>query len=127
MDMTEVTTGGTRLLSAVVRDYYGNVDRQDFKAALSCYMSDAVYRRPGYDALVGFRAISKFYHEERVISGGRHELEAVIEDGDMVAVHGSFHGTTRSGDPTTVRFADFWRFSDLLVVERDTYFDVGAV
>jgi hypothetical protein len=127
MDVTDVTAGGTRPLSVVVREYYRNIDRQDIKAALSCYKSDAVYRRPGYDPFVGFRAISTFCHEDRVISGGRHELEAVIEDGDVVAVHGSFHGTSRSGDPITVRFADFWRFSDLLVVERDTYFDVAAV
>jgi ketosteroid isomerase-like protein len=127
MDVTDVTTGGTGPLSAAVREYYRNIDRHDIKAALSCYMPNAVYRRPGYDAFVGFRAISTFYLKDRAISGGRHELEAVIEDGDMVAVHGSFHGTSRSGDPTSVRFADFWRFSGLLVVERNTYFDVAAV
>jgi ketosteroid isomerase-like protein len=127
MDVTDVTTARTRPLSAVVREYYRNIDRQDFKAALSCYMSDAVYRRPGYHPFVGFRAISTFLYEGRVISRGRHELEAVLEDGDMVAVHGSFHGASRSGDPIDVRFADFWRFSDLLVIERDTYFDVAAV
>ena len=127
MDVTDVTNAGTRPRSAVIREYYRNIDRQDIKAALSCYMSDSVYRRPGYDPFVGLRAISTFYHEDRVIAGGRHELEAVIEDGDMVAVHGSFHGTSRSGDPITVRFADFWRFSDLFVVERYTYFDVAAV
>ncbi len=125
--MTEVTIGGARLLSAVVTEYYRNIDRQDFKAALSCYMPDAIYRRPGYDALVGIQAISKFYYEVRMISSGRHELEAVIEDGDMVAVHGSFHGTSRSEAPTDVRFSDFWRFSGLLVVERNTYFDAAAV
>lgn len=127
MDVTDVTTGGPRLHSAVVIEFYRNIDGRDIKAALSCFMPDAVYRRPGYDALVGFRTISRFYHEDRVISGGRHELEAVIEEGDMVAVHGSFHGTLQSGDPANVRFADFWRFSGLLVVERNTYFDVAAI
>lgn len=125
MDMTDVTAGGP--LWAVVSNYYRNIDRQDIDAALSCFVRDTVYRRPGYDAFIGYTAISQFYHEDRVIASGRHDLEAVIEDGDMVAVRGSFHGTSRSGDPITVRFADFWRFSGLQLVERDTYFDLAAV
>lgn len=78
-------------------------------------MSDAVYRRRGYDPFVGFRAISTFRHEGSVISRDRYELDAVIEDGDMVAVHGSFHGASCSGDPITVGFAECWHFSDVLL------------
>ena len=127
MDLTDVRNGATKLLSTTVREYYRNIDRQDLKAALSFYRPDAIYRRPGYDVFVGLQAIYAFYREERVISSGYHELKAVIEDGDMVAAHGTFYGTLSSGELITLRFADFWRFSGLMVLERDTYFDVGAI
>jgi steroid Delta-isomerase len=127
MDVTDLSTHANQSISAVVVDYYRSIERQDFDAALSCFTHNAVYRRPGYEPFVGLQEISDFYHEARVISGGQHDLEAVIEQGDMVAVHGSFHGTSRSGDSIHVRFSDFWRFSELQVIERDTYFAVAAV
>lgn len=125
--MTSNINGEPGSLSAVVRQYYENIDRQDIQTALSCFRPDAVYHRPGYDAMLGLNAICAFYQEYRVISTGRHELESLIEKGEMVAVQGRFHGTLLSGETSSVRFADFWRFSDFLVVERDTYFDVEAV
>lgn len=119
--------GGSRPLSAVVGGYYRDIDRRDVTAALSRFAPDAVYRRPGYDAFVGVQAISAFYRDRRVISDGRHDLESIIEDADTVAVRGSFRGVSHGGHALAVRFADFWRFSGLLVIERDTYFDAAAV
>ncbi|MDM4719716.1 nuclear transport factor 2 family protein [Micromonospora sp. WMMA1363] len=127
MDVTGAAAGGSGPLSAVVSEYYRNIDHRNVEAALSCFAPDAVYRRPGYDAFVGFQAISTFYHGVRVISRGRHDLESIVEDADTVAVRGSCRGTSHAGDPFAVRFADFWRFSGLLVVERNTYFDAAAV
>ncbi|WP_028478159.1 nuclear transport factor 2 family protein [Nocardia sp. CNY236] len=114
-------------LATVVTRYYRNIDRRDVAAALACFAEDAIYRRPGYAAFVGLSAISEFYNGGRVISVGSHDLESIIEDTDTVAVRGNFHGTSHDGGPLAVRFADFWRFSGLVAVERDTYFDVAAV
>jgi ketosteroid isomerase-like protein len=111
----------------VVANYYRYIDRRNLESALSCFAPDAVYRRPGYEAFVGFDAISSYYHDDRVISAGRHDLELILEDADSVAVRGSFHGTSRAGSNLAVRFADFWQFSGMAVVERNTYFDAAAV
>ena len=127
MDLNRGPAGASAQLSTVVSNYYRNIDRRDVPAALACFAEDAVYRRPGYSAFVGLRAINAFYRAERVISTGRHHLESIVEDTDTVAVRGSFSGTSHDGDPLEVRFADFWRFSGRVVVERNTYFDVAAV
>lgn len=127
MDLTHGPVDASGQLSTVVSGYYRSIDQRDVAAALACFADDAVYRRPGYGAFVGLAAINEFYRADRVISAGRHDLESIVEDADTVAVRGSFSGTSRDGDPLEVRFADFWRFSGRVVVERNTYFDVAAV
>lgn len=114
-------------LAATIRDYYRHIDAGDLGAALSCFAPVAVYRRPGYAPLTGRAAIEGYYRSTRVIERGTHALEAVIESGDEVAVRGSLQGRSHAGLALSVRFADFWRFSDGLVVERNTYFDAAAV
>ncbi|MET7309340.1 nuclear transport factor 2 family protein [Streptomyces sp. NPDC005571] len=127
MDLTHGLADALGQLSTVVSDYYRNIDQGDVAAALACFAEDAVYRRPGYSEFVGLPAINEFYRADRVISAGQHDLESVVEDAETVAVRGSFTGTSHDGDPLEVRFADFWRFSGRVVVERNTYFDVAAV
>ncbi|WP_431926359.1 nuclear transport factor 2 family protein [Nonomuraea jabiensis] len=127
MDVNETEHGEFGPLSVVVGDYYRHIDQRDVDAALACFAAGAVYRRPGYDAFVGLAAIDAFYRDGRVISAGRHDLETIMENADTVAVRGRFHGTSHAGDPLSVRFADFWRFSGSEVVERNTYFDAAAV
>ncbi|WP_327733451.1 nuclear transport factor 2 family protein [Streptomyces nojiriensis] len=127
MDLTEESVHVHGPLSTVVADYYRSIDGRNLTSALACFAPDAVYRRPGYDAFVGFEAISTYYHDDRVISTGRHDIESIIENADAVAVRGSFRGTSHDGSPLAVRFADFWHFSGLTVVERNTYFDAAAV
>ena len=131
-DLVDIAGIGDRArgpLAAVVGDYYRSIDRRDLDSALSCFAPDAVYRRPGYEALAGIDAILAYYRDERVIAAGRHNIESIVEDADAdeVAVRGSFSGTSNTGLPLAVRFADFWRFSGLAVVERNTYFDAPAV
>lgn len=127
MDLTEETSHSTKPLTGLVTAYYHDIDRQDLDSALACFAPDAVYRRPGYAELTGIDAIVAFYREQRIISAGRHNIESVIENADEVAVRGSFRGRSRTGAPLAVRFADFWRFTDRRVVERNTYFDAVAV
>ncbi|AHH99500.1 nuclear transport factor 2 family protein [Kutzneria viridogrisea] len=114
-------------LSIVVNNYYRCIDHGDVPAALSCFAANAVYRRPGYEALTGLASIEQYYHRTRIIGAGRHTIESLIEGEDEVAVRGSLVGRSREGLPLDVRFADFWRFRELLVVERNTYFDAAAV
>ncbi|MDX6353908.1 MAG: hypothetical protein QOF98_811 [Streptomyces sp.] len=116
-----------RPLTDVVTGYYRSIDGRDLVSALACFAPDAVYRRPGYDVLAGLDAITTYYRDERVISAGRHDIESVIENAGEVAVRGSFRGASHTGLPLAVRFADFWRFSGEMVVERNTYFDAAAV
>jgi ketosteroid isomerase-like protein len=122
-----MVTDRSAVLSAVINDYYRCIDEGDVRAALSCFADDAVYRRPGYPALTGIDSIESYYRTTRVISTGRHAIEVVVASPDEVAVRGSFEGTARDGSPLGVRFADFWRFADNRVVERNTYFDAQAV
>ncbi|UWZ49650.1 nuclear transport factor 2 family protein [Dactylosporangium matsuzakiense] len=110
-------------LADLVRTYYDNIDAGDVPAALACFASTAVYRRPGYPALVGRAAIEAFYAATRVVGPGRHSIEVTVEDGDEVAVRGRFDGTRTSGEALNVRWADFWRVADGRVVERNSYFD----
>jgi ketosteroid isomerase-like protein len=115
--------GASGQLSTVVTGYYRSIDDGNLESALACFAPHAVYRRPGYDAFIGFDAIIAFYRLDRVIAAGRHVLESIVEVEDTVAVRGSFRGTSRAGSPVALRFADFWRFTDGGVIERNTYFD----
>jgi ketosteroid isomerase-like protein len=109
--------------SEMVRGYYTNIDAGNIPAALACFASTAIYRRPGYDALNGLAEIESFYESTRVVGPGRHQIEVVIESDQEVAVRGRFGGSFRDGAPLRVRFADFWRFSAGKVAERNSYFD----
>ncbi len=127
MDVSRAGSETPRSLSSVVADLYRHIDERDVSAAMSCFAKHAVYRRPGYAAFVGLSAIGEFYQGGRMISTGQHDIEAILEGVDTVAVRGTFHGASHDGVPLAARFADFWRFSGLEVVERETYFDAAAV
>jgi ketosteroid isomerase-like protein len=127
MDLTGATPISGGPLSAIVAAYYSSIDSREIEKALSCFAPNAVYRRPGYKAFVGLAAISAFYRDGRVIKSGRHVIETMIESAREVAVRGDFQGALCTGQQIEVQFADFWRFSDRVVVERNTYFDAPAV
>jgi ketosteroid isomerase-like protein len=116
-----LTTTGVSPQVEIVRDYYTNIDSRDIPAALACFAGDAVYRRPGYDELVGLAAIEDFYRNTRDLGAGGHVIDSVVGSGHEVAVRGRFEGEYRDGTPLRVRFADFWLFSGEKVVERNSY------
>lgn len=106
-----------------VRRYYELVDEGDVAGLVALFHRDAVYHRPGYEPLCGTEELTRFYTSQRVIKEGRHILDAVVADGDAVAVHGTFHGTLHSGATVETRFADFFRCdADGTFVRRDTFF-----
>jgi uncharacterized protein len=120
---TEMTSPLTQLVCG----YYKAMDLGDLSVALACFAPTAIYRRPGYEALLGLDAIHRYYQETRIISSGSHRIDSLIVDGDEVAVQGAFEGQGHAGQRLVTRFADFWRFGDDLVLERNTYFDAAAV
>ncbi|MGW2090190.1 nuclear transport factor 2 family protein [Streptomyces sp. NPDC001880] len=108
---------------ARIRHYYELVDKGDVPGLVELFDPAAVYRRPGYDPLVGREALERFYREQRAIKEGRHALAATLVGEDGVAVHGTFDGTLHDGLEVSLRFADFFTFSaDGTFRTRDTFF-----
>lgn len=106
-----------------VRNYYTLVDAQDFDALVELFSPTAVYRRPGYEPLVGRKALAEFYGGERVIVQGEHAISELIAADGKVAVNGRFSGTVKGGQEVELRFADFFTFDeDGRFAARDTFF-----
>lgn len=109
--------------SASIVRYYARVDAQDVDGILQCFAEYAVYHRPGYPPLQGHEQIKHFYANERVIGQGQHDVTSVVEDGDRVAIEGTFAGQLRDGSSVSLLWADFWRVRpDGIATERRTYF-----
>ncbi|WP_435613373.1 thioesterase domain-containing protein [Streptomyces sp. bgisy159] len=106
-----------------VRTYYSLVDAKDFTGLVELFTPTAVYRRPGYEPLVGREALAAFYRGERVIVDGRHSVTTLVAEGNRVAVNGTFNGTVKDGREVGLRFADFFTLDDDgRFTERDTFF-----
>jgi steroid delta-isomerase len=107
----------------VVRRYYELVDRSEFDQLVALFSEDAVYRRPGYEPLIGRGALADFYRGTRVITAGQHRVITVICQDSRVAVQGQFSGTIRGNEPVDLGYADFFAFgADGLIRARDTFF-----
>ena len=104
-----------------VHNFYTKIDDHDIAAALACFAGTAVYRRPGFEELEGLSAIEDFYRQVRDVGNGRHVVEAAIGTGDEIAIRGRFEGYFRDGAPLQMRFADFWKFAQGKVIERNSY------
>ncbi|MEV0781237.1 nuclear transport factor 2 family protein [Streptomyces sp. NPDC050433] len=121
-----VSGGDTRLRQ--IQRYYELVDAGDVSGLVALFAPDAVYRRPGYEPLVGTAELERFYREQRVIKEGRHALSSHLVQGDEGAVHGTFEGVLHDGREVSVRFADFFVFSDSGAFRsRDTFFFAPSV
>lgn len=114
-------------LKSAAEHYYTTVDEQSAEDVVALFTADAIYRRPGYQPMVGTDALMAFYGGERVIVGGRHTLTNLVVDGDRVAVEGQFKGVLRDDSQVEIKFSDFFTFAGGLIHERNTYFDAVAV
>jgi steroid Delta-isomerase len=115
-------TGMTQVADTV-RRYYNLVDERRFDELVTLFAKDAVYRRPGYDPLVGRQGLAEFYGGERVIVEGRHTVSELLVDGGKAAVSGTFEGVVKGGDRVRLRFADFFVVDrDGLLAQRETFF-----
>lgn len=108
-----------------VRRYYTLVDHNDVSGIVALFAPDAVYRRPGYEPLVGRERIEEFFTGDRVIADGRHDLTELVADDGSVAVRGTFEGTLKDGSAASAEFADFFTSSpEGLFLRRTSYFHV---
>jgi ketosteroid isomerase-like protein len=104
-----------------VHNFYAKIDDRDIPAALACFASAAVYRRPGFQEFDGLSAIEDFYRQVRDVGNGHHVVEAIVETGHEIAIRGRFEGFFSDGAPLQIRFADFWKFAQGKVIERNSY------
>lgn len=114
---------GTNLVTRL----FGLVDSRDWNNLNQVFCDDITYERPGYEPLVGFERVAKFYREERVIASGKHHLEQVVLNEDCGACWGRFIGAHKDGSAIDERFADAYRFKDGKIKHRQSYFFRPAV
>ena len=111
----------------IVRAYYAAVDSGNIDAVLDLFSAEAQYYRPGYAPMHGRAELRRFYTDQRVLVGGRHELELLLSRAEQVSCYGRYRGQKRSGTPVDILFADFHRVVDHHIVERRTFFFAPAV
>lgn len=115
-------------LRRAVQRYYEALDADDLEAVLEVFSGDVLYRRPGYDPIVGVDQLRGYYTSDRKLALGRHLVRDVLVDGQRAAAHGMYEGRLKGGDRTAVGFAAFFVFDgNGRVAEHTTYFFSPAV
>ncbi|MBW3084744.1 hypothetical protein KEM60_00933 [Austwickia sp. TVS 96-490-7B] len=115
-------------LRIAVQRYYDALDQDDLDAVLEGFSGDVLYRRPGYDTIVGIDQLRSYYAEERRLAPGRHLLRDVLVEENRVAAHGAYEGRTVDGEQTAVGFAAFFVFdANGRISEHTTFFFIPAV
>jgi len=103
------------------------IDGRDFDALGRYFHPDIVYERPGYEPIRGLDALLHFYREVRRIGGGRHHVEALVDDEEGAVAMGTFRGVLKDGAEANEPFADAYRFQDGRIAHRRTYFFRPAI
>jgi branched-chain amino acid aminotransferase len=110
-----------------IRNMFRIIDARDWENLRLAFCEDITYERPGYEPLVGFNRVKKFYRDERVIISGEHVLEGIVVTNDSGACWGRFIGTHKDGSAIDERFADAYTFQDDRIKTRKSYFFRPAV
>ena len=110
-----------------VRSMFNTIDSRDWDGLEELFCENMIYERPGYEPLVGYRRVHKFYREERVIASGTHILDGIVVNGDRGACWGRFVGLHKNGSAIDEGFADAYTFRDGKVETRKSYFFRPAV
>jgi len=113
--------------SETVSRYYQLVDAANYEPLFAMFCDDIVYERAGRGPIDGMADFRRFYLSDRRIRSGRHDVEAILGNGDWVAARGTFTGELRTGETVTTRWADFHRFRGAKIWRRYTYFADQAV
>jgi ketosteroid isomerase-like protein len=106
----------------LVNRYYELIDIGDFEGVFKLFHEDIIYERGGTPTIHGIDALKGFYRAGRIIQDGRHEIQAVVSQGDWVGVRGVFRGTLKTGERVEVRFADFHQIKENKIWKRYSYF-----
>ena len=117
----------THLGTNLIIRLFDLVDSRDWQNLNQVFCEDITYERPGYEPLVGFERVSRFYREERVIASGKHHLENTVLNEDSGACWGRFVGVHKNNSAIDERFADVYRFKDGKIKNRQSYFFRPAV
>ncbi|WP_226346555.1 nuclear transport factor 2 family protein [Agilicoccus flavus] len=126
--MTTNDTRGRVDPRRVVQGYYDALDADDIDAVLAAFSGDVLYRRPGYDRIVGLEALRRYYASDRKLAPGRHVVRSMLVDGNEVAAHGQWEGELREGGRRSVGFAAFFTIDgNGRIASHTTYFHVPAV
>ncbi|WP_337860140.1 nuclear transport factor 2 family protein [Ferroplasma sp.] len=110
-------------LEELVKKYYAAVDAGDLETLFSVFADDIVYKRPGYEPLVGMEKFQEFYKSNRVIKEGHHTLSNIVVKDPYVIVEGEFNGILKDGKKSHTTFVDVYTFSKGKATKRHTYFD----
>jgi ketosteroid isomerase-like protein len=111
-----------RSADGLVSDLFQIIDGGRWDDLGLVFAEDCVYRRPGYEALVGLTEIEHFYRHERIVDTGSHAVEGVVSGLGAAACWGRFSGRGRDGRMLDEGFADTYLVRDGLIVCRCTYF-----
>jgi branched-chain amino acid aminotransferase len=117
----------TQITDDFVRRMFQIIDSRDWKNLQEVFCQDMTYERPGYEPLIGFERVERFYREERVIASGTHFLEGTIVNPGEGACWGRFIGVHKNGSSIDERFADAYTFENGKVKTRRSYFFRPAV
>jgi len=125
--MTQTATADSLALHQV-RRFYQLVDANDAAGVADLYSVDATYHRPGYEPMHGREEVFWFYHRDRIIASGAHQVQMAVADDQQAAVHGRFTGRLHDGAAVDLRFADFFSFDETgLIRDRRTFYFTHTV
>lgn len=113
--------------SAFIRRMFATIDARNWEGLATVFDDSITYERPGYEPLVGYERVQKFYREERVIASGRHMLEGIVVDSTRGACWGRFVGKHKNGSEIDEGFADAYTFHEGKVRTRRSFFYRPAV
>ncbi|RQG92798.1 nuclear transport factor 2 family protein [Natrarchaeobius halalkaliphilus] len=102
--------------TTLVRQYYDALDDHEYEALEEVLSTGFVQHRPDR-TFEGRETFVRFMRDERPNPNTEHELDAIVDDGDQVAVRGRL---IESGT-TLFAFADFFDLSDGRIVRLETY------
>lgn len=103
------------------------IDRRDWRQLAGLVTEDVSYDRPGYPTINGVEELLHFYRHTRVIAGGTHRLESLLTDDKQGFCWGTFDGVSRSGEPLSETFADWYEFEAGRVRRRRSFFFRPAI
>jgi ketosteroid isomerase-like protein len=92
--------------------YYRYVDNEEYESVFELFADDIRYVRSGPRVIDGIEEFESFYRGTRPLRG-THTVESMVENEDVVAVHGRFKGkNVEANEEMEFGFADFLYFND---------------